>query len=141
MKRHLIKNKKIDEVGDQPTAKREPASVSICRLPWKMEKTMEDGEKDEEMKLRGGSIGDEERKITTYLEINESNFRRRRCSVIGRRRRRCSAIGLLLRLSTPSPLQVGFPFGIFLPISICLQSGLGFCFRDQLGFYLFIYLF
>ena len=65
MKRHLIKNKKIDEVGDQLTAKREPTSVSICRLPWKMEKTMEDGEKDEEMKLRGGSIGDEERKITS----------------------------------------------------------------------------
>ena len=58
MKRHLIKNKKMDEVGDQPTAKRELASVSICRLPWKMEKTMADGEKNEEMKPRGGSIGD-----------------------------------------------------------------------------------
>ena len=32
---------------ETPTTKREPASVSICRLPWKMEKTMADGEKDE----------------------------------------------------------------------------------------------
>ena len=82
---------------------------------------MEDGEKDE-MKPRGGSFGDEEMEIATYLEMNE----RDRC------RRRCSAIGRRLRLSTPSPLQVGFPFGVFLPISVCLQSGLGFCFRDQL---------
>ena len=81
---------------------------------------MEDGEKDEEMKPREGSIGDEEREIATYLEINERDPRRRRCSAIGRR----------LRLSPSSPLQVGFPFGVFLPISICLQSGLGFCFRD-----------
>ena len=120
MKRHLIKKKKLMMKETSRLPRERPASVSSLLT------TMEDGEKDEEMKLRGGSIGDEEREITTYLEINESDFRRRRCSVIGRRRRRCSAIGLLLRLSTPSPLQVGFPFGIFLPISVAFNWDSGF---------------
>ena len=96
---------------------------------------MEDGEKDEEMKPKGGNIGDEEREIATYLEMNERDHRWRICSAIGHRWRRCFAIGRRLRLSTPSPLQVGFHFGVFLPISIYLQLGLGFCFRDQLGFF------
>ena len=76
---------------------------------------MEDGEKDE-MKLRGGSIGDEEMEIATYLEMNERDRRRRRCSAIGRR----------LRLSTRSPLQVGFLFGVFLPISVAFNWDSGF---------------
>ena len=47
MKRHLIKKNKIDEVGDPDCQERASLSVSICRLPWKMKKTMADGEKDE----------------------------------------------------------------------------------------------
>ena len=54
MQRHLIKKKNLMK-WETPTAKKEPTFVSICRLP-KMEKTMADGEKDEEMKPRGGSI-------------------------------------------------------------------------------------
>ena len=126
MKRQLIKNKKIDEVGDPDYQERANLCVNLSTA-------MEDGEKDEEMKPRGGSIENEEREIATYLEMNERDHLRRRCSMIGHRWRRCSTIRHRLRLSTPSPLQVGFLFVVFFPIFVCFQSGLGFCFRDQLG--------
>ena len=93
--------------------------------PWKREKSMGDeAERGKEMKRwrdeeRGkhGRRRKGDREFATYLEMNERNRRRRRCTVVGHR----------LRLSTPLPLEVGFRW-VFLPICVCqsFQSRLGF---------------
>ena len=75
--------------GDPDCQERASLSAS-SRLPWKMKKTMADGEQDETE--RGKHRRHEEREIATYLEMNEKDRRRRRCSAIGRRRRRCSGL-------------------------------------------------
>ena len=52
MKRHFIKKKKLMMKETSRLPRERPASVSSLLT------TMEDGEKDEEMKPRGGSMGD-----------------------------------------------------------------------------------
>ena len=63
--------------GDPDCQERASLSAS-SRLPWKMKKTMADGEQDETE--RGKHRRHEEREIATYLEMNEKDRRRRRCS-------------------------------------------------------------
>ena len=107
------------------TAKREPASLRQVdchgrwRKPWQMEN---------KMKPRGGSIED------TKKGRSRHTWRWTRRIAAGE-----DALQLVVAgedaLDWSPPLQVGFPFGVFLPISVCLQSGLGFYFRDQLGLF------
>ena len=114
-----------NEKKETPTAKREPASLRQVdchrrwRKPWQMEN---------KMKPRGGSIED------TKKGRSRHTWRWTRRIAAGE-----DALQLVVAgedaLDWSPPLQVGFPFGVFLPISVCLQSGLGFYFRDQLGLF------
>ena len=53
------------------------------------------------------------------------------------RQRRCTAVGRCLRLSTPSPLEVGFCFEFFsqFVFAKAFNRDSGCCFRDYLGFF------
>ena len=91
----------------------------------------QEGERDEEReKHRRRREGDCE--FATYLEMNERDHRWRRCTVVGRR----------LRLSTPSLLELGFPFEFFSQFVFAkvFNRDLGCCFKDYLGFF-FLFLF
>ena len=70
-----------------------------------------------------------DRELATYLELNE----RDRC------RRRCTAVGRCLRLSTPSPLEVGFCFELFSQFVFAkvFNRDSGCCLKDFLGFFFF----
>ena len=59
--------------------------------------------KNDEERGKHGRQKERDREFATYLEMNERDRRWRRCTTIGRR----------LRLSTPSPLEVGFRFELF----------------------------
>ena len=56
------------------------------------------------------------------------------------RQRRCTAVGRRLRLSTPSPLEVGFRFELFSQFVFAkvLNRDSGCCFKDYLGFFFLI---
>ena len=75
-------------------------------------------------------MGDEEREIATYLEMNKRDRRQRRCTTVGRR----------LRLSTPSPLEIGLRFELLSQFVFAkvFNRDSGCCFRDYLGFFFLI---
>ena len=93
----------------------------------KREKTMGDEERGKYGRRRKGDC-----EFATYLEMNERDRRRRRCTTVGHR----------LRLSTPSPLEIGFRFELFSQYVFAkvFNRDLGCYFRDYLGFF-FLFLF
>ena len=97
------------------------------RMPreTKREKTMGDEERGKYGRRRKGDC-----EFATYLEMNERDRRRRRCTAVGRR----------LRLSTSSPLEVGFRFELFSQFVFAkvFNQDSGCCFRDYLGFFFLI---
>ena len=110
------------------------------RLPREMKrkKTMEEeenherwsweGERDEKRE-KHERRREEDREFVTYLEMNERDYRRRRCT----------AIGHSLRLSTPSLLEVRFCFELFSQFVFAkvFNRDSSYCFKDYSGFFFF----
>ena len=96
------------------------------RKPWEMKPRRGKRWRDEE-RGKHGSWREEDHEFATYLEMNERD----------RRQRRCTAVGCHLRLSTSSPLEVGFCFEFFSQFVFAkvFNRDSGCCFRDYLGFF------
>ena len=97
------------------------------RKPWEMKPRGEKRWRDEDVG-KHGRRREGDREFATYLEMNERD----------RRWRKCIAVGRHLRLSTPSPLEVGFRFEFFSQFVFAKVFNRDSNFKDYLGFFFLI---